>query len=205
MLYIFDEINLIDDELYKSMISLLSEERISKIKRLGTPLKQKASAMAYLLLRIALFKDFGIDEAVIFKFADNGKPLLNDFSHLYFNLSHSKDAAACAVSEVEVGVDVQIIKPITDKLAKRVLTPHEYASFKESPDPEDYFFRIWVIKESFIKKTGHGLAAELRAIEADEIKNITIFKNKDYYYSLCGPEMQVKHIRREDIEHFCNR
>ena len=203
MLYIFDEIESMDDDAVNSMISLLSDQRITKVQKLQFGPGKKASVLAYLLLRIALLEQYGIDEAVEFDFAENGKPMLPDFPQIHFNLSHSKGVVACAVSDVEVGVDVQHITPISDKVAKRVLTETEYALFIQSFEPNDFFCEIWTVKESYLKKTGQGITVELRDITADAIKDKKVFCGKDYFCCVCGPEMQIKHVRRNDFEQLC--
>ena len=204
MLYIFDNADKIVDDFPDGMISLLSSDRYAKMQKLRSPLKKKASVAAYLLLRLALKVDYGINEAVEFEYAEKGKPILRDYPHIKFNLSHSKNTVACVVSNDEVGVDVQHITPISDSVAKRVLTECEFKAFKESMTPDNYFCEIWVIKEAFLKKTGQGIASELRDLTADKVTDKLLYKGKDYYCCACGPDMEIKLIRREDIEQLYN-
>jgi len=200
MLYIFDEIDLIDDDFLETYKSLLSAERYEKMQKLRTPQKKKASAIAYMMLRFALSESYGINDAVEFIYTDKGKPLLKSYPDIHFNLSHSKGAVACVVSNKEVGVDVQYITPIKDSLAKRVLAESEYARYKSSPTQEEYFCELWTIKESYLKLIGKGITTELRDIVADEIKEKMIYKFNDYYYCVCGSQVLIKHLRREDFE-----
>jgi len=204
MLYIFDEMNKLDDDIPESMKSMLSDERLEKIHKLRSPLNKKVSVVAYLLLRLALLEGYCINEAVEFEYAKKGKPLLKKYPHIHFNISHSKNTAACVVSDVEVGVDVQNIAPVADAVAKRVLTSDEYNSFKSSPVPDEYFCEVWTIKESFLKKTGRGLTTKLGNLPAKEVKDRMIYKGIDYICCVCGPDMKIKHIRREDFEQLRN-
>jgi len=204
MLYIFDEVDKMDDDIPESMISLLSEARIAKIQRLHSPLKKKASAAAYLLLRLALLEIYGIEKTVEFEYNEKGKPILRDYSHIYFNLSHSKRTVACAVSNAEVGVDVQHISPISDQVAKRVLTEIEYNAFKDSKTPDKFFCEIWAIKESFLKKTGQGITSDLRDLTAETVTDKVIFEGKDYFCCACGSDMKIRHIGRGDFEQLYN-
>jgi len=200
MLYIFDEIDKLEESYFESKKSLLSEERYAKIQRLRSIQHKNASATAYLLLRYALSEVYNINETVEFTYADKGKPLLKCYPHIHFNLSHSKNVAACAVSNNELGVDVQYITNVKDALAKRVLTDNEYVAFKESLSPEEFFCEVWTIKESYLKKTGQGITTELRDISVDSISDIMIYRSESYFCCVNGPHMKVKHIRREDIE-----
>ena len=205
MLYIFDEIDNIEDGFPESIKTLLSAERFEKIKRLRSPQKKKASAIAYLLLRLAISETYGINEAVEFSYGDKGKPHLKSYPHIHFNLSHSNEVAACVISNNEVGVDVQYIKPVNDSLARRVLTESEYAGFKSSKMPDEYFCEIWTVKESYLKQTGKGITTELRDVAADEITDKTIYRSNDYFCCVCGPKMKVKFIRRKDFEQLYDR
>jgi len=203
MLYVFDEVELLSDDFPERKMSLLSVERREKVQRIRFQNGKKESATAYLLLRMALLEVYGIDEIVEFDYLDMGKPLLKDFPQIYFNISHTKGIAACAVSDFEVGVDVQIIRPVTDKASNRVLTEAEYAEFKNAQNPDEYFCEIWAIKESCMKKTGQGMAAVFRKLPVGDIIDIKVFKEKNYFCSVCGASalnMQIKHIRRNDIE-----
>ena len=200
MLYIFDEIDKLGNDFAEGMISLLSGERRAKFKNLKLPLNKKTSVIAYLLLRRALLEVYGIDEAVEFGYAEKGKPVLKDYPHIYFNLSHTKNAAACVVSDVEVGVDVQQIVPVSDAVAKRVLTDEEYYGFKSSHVPDEYFCELWTIKESYLKQTGQGLTTELRNLSAANVPSKMIYRGRDYFCCVCGPDMKIKHLRRNDIE-----
>ena len=200
MLYIFDEVDSIEDGFLESVVALLSEERCAKMMRLRTPLKKKASAIAYLLLRLALSDVYGIEEVVEFDYIEKGKPVLRNYPHIHFNLSHSNSAVACVVSDVPVGVDVQHIAPISDKVARRVLTGDEYGKFKESRIPDEYFCEIWTTKESFLKKTGQGISVDLRDLSADSLVEKTIYRGRDYICCATGSNVKIKHVGRGDIE-----
>jgi len=202
MLYIFDKINLLKNDYHKSVEYLLSKQRLEKVGRIKSQEGKKVSASVYVLLRLALYDAFDINEAVVFDFLDRGKPYLKDYPHIRFNLSHSGDVAACVLSGNENGVDVQTIRRVSERAAKRVLTPDEFSAFKSSAEPYDYFCKIWAIKESYLKKTGAGLTVELCEISAGAIKDIMIHRGKDYYCCVCGDEMKVRHIRRDKFEHF---
>ena len=145
------------------------------------------------------------DETVEFSYTNTGKPFLSDYSNIYFNLSHSKNVVACAVANREVGVDIQNILPISEKVAKKVLTSSEYTEYRNSLQPDEYFCKIWTIKESNLKKTGKGITIELNGLSADSINDKMIYKINNYVCCVCGPELEVKYLRREDIEQLRHR
>lgn len=114
------------------------------------------------------------------KKAPGGKPFLESPRGLFFNLSHSGDYAVCAVSDREVGVDIQKEQhTFRLGLLNRVLHEEEKASFftgreqkaecsyvKQEPEVH-MFFQIWAAKEAFVKCTGEGLAKDFKELLTD--------------------------------------
>ena len=196
MLYIFDEA----DKLTNVSMERLSDERRAKANNYRSEQKRALSVIVYLLLRLALSEEYDIDKAVEFEYSNKGKPFLRDYPNIYFNLSHSKSTAACVVSDKKCGVDVQQIVPVSDAVAKRVLTSKEYKGFLESKIPEEYFCEIWTIKESFLKQSGQGISTKLRDLSAEAVTDRTIYRGKDYFCCVTGKNMQVRKVGRDEIE-----
>ena len=90
-----------------------------------------------------------------------GKPFLNDIA-LNFSLSHSGCFAACVVSDGVVGLDIQHEVNSSDKLAARWLSPEEYSFYSGSDDKKQAFFKIWTMKESYVKASGRGIKSGLK-------------------------------------------
>jgi 4'-phosphopantetheinyl transferase len=68
----------------------------------------------------------------------------------------------CAAAECAVGCDVQEKSRNVDSVL-RCLTPSEREMVRK--DSEN-FYRIWTLKESYIKMTGEGLSRPLQSFEA---------------------------------------
>ena len=217
MLYIFDELDKLPDSFCEKFLqspsspaplsTALSEERCIKLQKLRSIESKKQSAIAYLLLRIALLAEYIIDEPVEFGYIDNGKPILPKYPQIHFNLSHCKTAIACAVSSAPIGVDIQHITTVSEKVANRVLTSDELTAFQSATNPYEYFCKIWAIKESFVKINGEGLRTDFRGISADSVPNKIIQRGKNYFCCVCGDNvneanMHLKMIRSEDFEQF---
>jgi len=205
MLYIFEKTDLLYDDFLKEVKPLLSDTRREKIRRLRLAKSKTSSAVVYLLLRLALMETYGINEVVEFDYCGNGKPVLKDHPQIHFNLSHTSDTAACVVADAAVGVDVQSITNVKDRVARRVLTDAEYNGFLTSPEPEKYFCEIWSIKESFLKKTGQGIAAELSEISAADIYDKMVIKGDGYFCCVNGSSVisrkpvDIRYIGGEDF------
>jgi 4'-phosphopantetheinyl transferase len=75
--------------------------------------------------------------------------------------------AACAFSQAPVGMDIEKIRPFRDLLISRILTPQEQefleAKSKTQNSRQEWFFRFWTLKESYIKYTGQGLSMPLNS------------------------------------------
>lgn len=101
---------------------------------------------------------------VNFAYGNDGKPYFSNYPQFHFSISHSGDYAVCAVSEKEVGVDIQEIRPVKTDIAKRFFTEDEKAWIAQDAR---HFFRIWSAKESYVKLTGRGMAEGLTTFTAD--------------------------------------
>lgn len=103
-----------------------------------------------------------------FAYGDAGKPCLVESlpRPLHFNLSHSGGLAALAVcTECPVGVDIEEIRTITDKLAERYFSAVEVGAIAALPPEQQTvgFFRCWTRKEAVVKAVGGGLNIPLKS------------------------------------------
>lgn len=82
---------------------------------------------------------------------------------IYFSLSHSDGAAAVAISNRPVGVDVQSVKEFSRRdcaaLANRILTEREKRDFSALPlqSRPSFLAELWASKESLFKLDGNGV------------------------------------------------
>jgi phosphopantetheine--protein transferase-like protein len=74
---------------------------------------------------------------------------------------------ACVISTVEVGIDIQDIRPYNPAVAKRVCTEKELEQLGKCKNPEMLFCKLWTIKESNIKMCGASLACMENKASAD--------------------------------------
>ena len=97
-----------------------------------------------------------------------GKPYFLHHPELHFNISNSGDWIFMALSGVNVGIDIQMMTDIPlERVGKRVFAPDEYDSFLKMDGQREYFFREWVLRESYIKWTGEGLGRDMRSLPDD--------------------------------------
>ncbi|OAT81010.1 hypothetical protein A6P54_13535 [Bacillus sp. MKU004] len=94
----------------------------------------------------------------------HGKPQLKGGCGLHFNLSHSGEYIIAAFSEYRIGVDIERIRNINLNIARKMFTQEEY-EYITKPSSEEmklrYFYKVWTLKESYMKAVGKGLTIPL--------------------------------------------
>ena len=144
-------------------------ERLAKVNACRSVEDKARSLCCGLLLQDVLRRYEGTCERleIRYSYGKYGKPYLKDYPALHIGLSHSGAFAVLAVSDEEVGIDVQMVRPLRDGVIRRTLSRTEYKRYEQMPTPQekqDWFFRCWCAKESYAKLTGKGLLGEFRAI-----------------------------------------
>lgn len=194
-----DVSNLNLTEVYES----LPESRKRKIDAFRFDKDKKLSAGAYLLLE-RMLEDENVTKP-IFRLGKFGKPYISNHEDIHFNLSHSDRLVACAISDREVGIDIEKIDPEIDlAIAKLYFYNSEYENIMNAENPQDEFFRYWVLKESYMKYTGLGFQLNLDDFEIlidDEIRlkddenglRFSLFDVESYKLAICS-EYDVEKI-----------
>ncbi len=117
---------------------------------------------------------FGIFDGKIVK-TENGKPYLQNYTRLFFSVSHTKSKLFIAFSDENVGVDAE-------ELERKCNLPTLLKKFSEVERNEirttDDFLTHWTVKESAVKWLGGTLAHDL--------KKLTFFRN-----ALCYEHLQI--------------
>lgn len=152
-----------DDETFETQLALVDGERRQKVNALSLREKKNASLAAGVILPLAL-KKYGITGEVR---VENGlweKPRLISPQGVFFNLSHSGEWTVIALSDSEVGVDIQQIKRVDMRLAKRFFSEKECAQLADAGDgATELFYRLWTVKEAYLKALGTGLNRPLNS------------------------------------------
>ena len=157
---------------------LFPEWRAAEIRRYRMKEDRIRSAWAELLLRAALEETCGISrtEQRILRRKD-GKPYVSGKSAAGGNtggpeisLSHSGPWAAASIGPAPHGIDVEVPRnpEMIPGLADRWFLPAEAEALRKAPETErvELFFRLWTVKESFLKMTGTGLREGPQAADA---------------------------------------
>lgn len=143
---------LLAEEMYQECYQRLPLWRRRKADRINSAAGRARSAGAWALREYARARMEVCEDAV-------------------YNLSHSGDYALCAISSrkgARLGCDVETVKGFREKVAERFFCQKEYAhlmSLGEGDARTDMFYRYWVLKESFMKATGRGMALDMQSFE----------------------------------------
>lgn len=195
----------IQKEDFERLLSNLSIEKKEQIKRYKKYKDSLRSLIANILLNIILAKeaDIKIDEMSFYK-NEFGKPYLRNTDNIYFNISHSYDWIVLAIDNMPIGIDIEKVKDVNLGVAKRFFTYDEYKYIisLEKEKRVDSFYKIWTLKESYIKYKGLALYIALKSfsiIPRGDMAEIKTYNNdidncyfkmynidKNYKMSVCA-------------------
>ena len=121
-----------------------------------------------------------------FGYGTYGKPFLEDFPDIHFNISHASGAIICAVSDWPVGIDMEKKRKINRRIMNKFFTESErnYV-FSENYQQDERFTRIWTMKEAYVKFTGKGLHQPFDTFDVLKIQGLITFLYQDYHIAIC--------------------
>lgn len=151
-----------DAAIDRAWLQYVSAEKRQRLSRIREPQSFAHSLIGDLLVRYLAVQYLGLsNEDLHFRTNQYGKPyLLAPPRPFHFSLSHSGCWVVCAVGQNPVGVDVQLMEPVDDNFAQKVMTPEAYEHYLSLPHPQklDYFYELWTLQESYLKLIGEGFA-----------------------------------------------
>ncbi len=143
------------------------------------------SEAAHSLLRRAVADKLGArtEQVKICKDA-KGRPYIEGMSNIFVSLSHSKGTVICAVSDKEIGVDVERCSKRRKSVESRVFTDCETSLIDKADNEDKAFFTLWTLKESYLKAIGTGFAGNAKSIEFYTLTNPIESSNKSYNFTV---------------------
>ncbi len=191
--YKYDIRDLTDSE-FNRWYALMGADKQQRVDGFRFTDDKKRSVVGEMLARKAISEWCSVaPESIVFGKKERGKPYAEDLA-VEFNISHSGDMVVCAVDDMPVGIDIERIRPIDLKLAKRVCTTEEELLFLfgHPPTEQDFvytvdterltrFFKLWTAKEAYGKCIGKGVCFGRPPAENTEC----VILDKNYVISLC--------------------
>lgn len=195
----------------EDLLSYVGEYRRNKISRYKNEQDCKRSLLAELLIKKAIIEKMGLRDVTISR-NKYGKPYLQGVKDFHFNISHSGHYVVIAVSEGKVGIDIEKKDKVDYRIAERFFgnkEAREILASSEEDERIDAFYRIWTLKESYVKAIGKGLTIPFSSfeftfgnkieIEDPEQREIFHFFNtsiNDYSLSVCYAEQDFNKIMK---------
>ncbi len=208
-IYAADVTELENEHWYKAAYQTVTHERQQKTDTFRDGRDRQLSLGAELLLIHGLER-IGMDlSEMSYYYGDHGKPYLKGGQDIYFNLSHSEEMVICAISSREIGCDIEKISAVNLNIAKRFFHSSEYERIVDQEtegSKRDMFFRLWTLKESFIKMTGLGMRLPMNSFCIHlNVDGITVQQKENhrtcyfqefhlggnYKCSICGFDSQI--------------
>ena len=184
----------LEEDAFFRLLGKVEAGRRERLLKMKGKEQQMCSLAAGCLLHDALCRKLGEHagdrDAFQVAYGTMGKPYLPGYPGIHFNLSHSGEYVCCAVGDVPVGVDLQK-KAARDgsgqpgfwrykRLAERFFTREDNLRLEAccEEEREDWFFRMWSVKESYSKLSGIGIARGLSGFEIDWERNAVLEKGR---------------------------
>jgi 4'-phosphopantetheinyl transferase len=153
-------------------LDLLDEDERERASRLWLDFDRREFVAAHALLR-SMLTYYSDQPATAWRFVTDeyGKPkVVAGAGHpeLQFNLAHTRGLVAAAVTAHDrVGIDVEKIDEAKSDsaVARAFFAPAELELLRRVPEAEwpVWFFRVWTLKEAYIKAIGTGLNTPLQS------------------------------------------
>lgn len=128
-------------------------------------------------------------------FNEMGKPYYQNGP--FFNVSHSGQFVIMAVSNKEIGVDIEENNNSDMSPLIKIFNEAEVKLIKEHAD----FYYLWCAKESLIKCMGSSIN-KVKEVPSLPLNGLKTFKGKDYQCQTFIYEKHIVSITREGNEEF---
>jgi 4'-phosphopantetheinyl transferase len=150
--------------------ALLSAEERDRASRFRKPQDALRYQVAHARLREILAGYVSVSPASLaFATGTHGKPYLSaPETALCFNLAHSDALAAVAVVHaIDIGIDIERIKPLEGTELEDALSPREQNALAalSGTARREAFYRCWTRKEALLKAHGRGLDVPLDSFD----------------------------------------
>ena len=200
-LYFADISGYRDAKAFKKGYGKVCQYRKDKIDQCKQEDDKVRSLVAGLLFEEAC-EEYGVTKLLDnIKEGEQGKPYFDcddkDFpggSRVYFNISHSGDQVMVGMADTDIGVDIQEMKPVKADIASRCFTEKEQDLYYRASDEDcqKILYKIWCLKESYVKFTGNGLREGLNTFSVlDHMMDAGIWQEK-YAYSVTTSDYKVE-------------
>lgn len=150
----------------EAMLRLMPLERRERVLRMQQEEKRREPLCAYMILRLALWEQYHWKELPAISVSSQGKPCFPEHPEVHFNISHTSGAVLVGLSDQPIGVDIEKIRPVSQRAMRRLAGAYT----------EEEFFKSWVRREARTKRSGDGISTMMRSE--------TPLQYGEYYYEI---------------------
>ena len=99
-----------DERKIAECLSWFPQERVDNVLKINHAQGRREKVAAYVLLVEMMRERSLLQELPLVGYAENGKPFLQNYPELHFNMSHCKRAVAVALHDAPVGIALVLIE-----------------------------------------------------------------------------------------------
>ena len=151
----------------QALLALLPPEKRARIQGMRFDMDQKLSLYADVLVRCLACRALRVsNDGLVFLQNAFGKPCLMGYPGFHFNISHTRSAIVVALSNREIGVDIERVDKADLRIARRYFTAAEVDWIEAGgAEADERFYTVWTRKEAYLKWRGEGLSIPLSSFE----------------------------------------
>lgn len=223
-LYAVNITKIFNNILQEMLLSYIDNEKRNKLSKYKHKEDMIRALSADVLIRSIACHKFNISNAELFyEYNIYGKPRLNLDNNFCFNVSHSGNWVVAAVDDLQIGIDIEEVNSVEyEDISQEFFTKDEYTWLlsKNNEERNEAFYKLWTVKESYVKMIGKGLAIPLNSFSADfdlgdiiSIKDVINSKiqatskiikfDENYLLSICSSKkdlnIKIKFIDYDEI------
>ncbi len=170
----------VEPEEWPRLFEQMDPSRQERCRRYRREADQKRCILADALARLALSEGTALAPgALAFAQTPEGKPYAVGLDR-HFSLSHSGELVLCAVADFPVGADVQLRRPVSQTMTRRMAR----AGYRG--EREEDFFAWWVRQEAAGKLAGTGLSLEPLEPGLEFRSGALEERSGQYFYCVCA-------------------
>lgn len=128
-------------------------------------------------------------EPLLFEYGKYGKPYLTNAAW-HFSVSYTHGVCLIALSDAEIGADIERLRAAKPHVASRCFTDSENRYLLQDMTLFDKrFYELWTQKEAYLKYTGEGFYRSPKSVDVLSqpiCECLYTFANNDAIISLCG-------------------
>lgn len=171
----------VEKKIIHKLIKFISSDKAKRASNFRSREDSYRTVLGELLARYVIcYESACLNKDIKMQLSVGKKPQLLYPNGLFFNISHSGDWVICGISNCPIGVDIEHIKK--NKCNLNVI--ERFFSSEEKNyllnDGKDIntvtkFYRLWTLKESYVKADGRGLALPLKSFSIiPDVKKISV-------------------------------